>query len=325
MSKIPLSRLLVKELGVGKLFSENNGKRITSIDFDADGTHCITASEDESLNLYDVLRGEQIKTIYSKKYGCDLARFTHTPNTVLYASTKEDDAIRYVSLHDNQFIRYFKGHKARVTSLDVCPVDDRFISSSLDHTIRLWNLGSPTCQGCVYLQNTLQGPAIAAWDPAGVIIAVGLSGARVLLLYDVANMQNGHFQKFHLQEVDQLRECEWTSVKFSPNGGYILICTNGLKMYLVDAFQGRILGFMTGFENKGKCKLEGGFTRDCKFIFCGSSDGKIHFWEVPGLEPVATLGSPHTEAIQSVAFSPQYLVMASADNKLALWTPKSFD
>jgi WD40 repeat protein len=43
---------------LGKIFSENNGKRITSIDFDADGTHCITASEDESLNLYDVLRGE---------------------------------------------------------------------------------------------------------------------------------------------------------------------------------------------------------------------------------------------------------------------------
>lgn len=39
----------------------------------------------------------------------------------------------------------------RVTSLCMSPVDDTFISGSLDKTIRLWDLRSPNCQVCVCL------------------------------------------------------------------------------------------------------------------------------------------------------------------------------
>jgi hypothetical protein len=125
------------------------------------------------------------------------------------------------------------------------------------------------CQGCVYLQSTLQGPAIAAFDPTGVIVAVGLSTARVILLYDIANMHKGPFQRFAIENVDHPRNYDWTSLKFSPDGSYILICTNGLEMCLIEAFRGRVMGWVRGFENKGRHKLEGGFTGDCKYIYCG--------------------------------------------------------
>lgn len=71
-------------------------------------------------------------TLYSKKYGVTLARFTHHKNNVIYASTKEDgnfvtnfcdktmsdtlliDTLRYLSVYDNKYIRYFRGHKKRL-------------------------------------------------------------------------------------------------------------------------------------------------------------------------------------------------------------------
>lgn len=75
----------------------------------------------------------------SKKYGVDLIHFTHTPNTAIHSSTKVDgttflflflkpflfvffyhfqifdvnlfsDTIRYLSLPDNKYLRYFSGH-----------------------------------------------------------------------------------------------------------------------------------------------------------------------------------------------------------------------
>jgi COMPASS component SWD2 len=56
----------------------------------------------------------QIRMMYSKKYGIAHARFTHSSKTILHASTKGDDhAIRYNSLHDNRYLKYFQGHTAR--------------------------------------------------------------------------------------------------------------------------------------------------------------------------------------------------------------------
>ena len=82
----------------------------------------------------------QVKILYSKKYGVDLPRFTHKNTAILHASTKEDDTVRYHSLHDNKYLQYFKGHRGRVISLEMSPVDDGFMSGSLDKTVRLWDI-----------------------------------------------------------------------------------------------------------------------------------------------------------------------------------------
>ena len=45
----------------------------------------------------------------------------------------------------------------------------------------------------------------------------------------------GPFATFKMQ---QDRECDWTSLKFSPDGKLILVATNGQVIRLIDAFQG---------------------------------------------------------------------------------------
>ena len=54
--------------------------------------------------------------VKSLKYGCDLVHFTHASNTIVYASNKEGKghAIRYMSLHDNKYLKYFNGHEQKV-------------------------------------------------------------------------------------------------------------------------------------------------------------------------------------------------------------------
>ena len=71
---------------------------------------------DAQIRLYDTRKGEQIKTLSSTKYGAALVRFTHHSNCIIYASSRfdssatdeENHAIRYHSLYDNAYIRYFK-------------------------------------------------------------------------------------------------------------------------------------------------------------------------------------------------------------------------
>jgi COMPASS component SWD2 len=61
------------------------------MDFDDQGLLCV-ANDDESLRIYDIRNGKLANTIYSKKYGCASARFTHSSNALIYASTKLDPA-----------------------------------------------------------------------------------------------------------------------------------------------------------------------------------------------------------------------------------------
>lgn len=103
---------------------------ITGLCFDDRGETLVTAGDDESFRVYSTKTGKCVrilqpsmqfltsidrfvKTFHSKKYGVDLPRFTHKNTTIIHASTKEDDTIRYHSLHDNKYLQYFRGHKKR--------------------------------------------------------------------------------------------------------------------------------------------------------------------------------------------------------------------
>jgi COMPASS component SWD2 len=161
-----------------KLFQDNS-KRITSLHFDDSGQYLVTASEDDSLQIYDCSSGTPYRTLFSKKYGCHLARFTHRgPHHVLYASTHESgeragaDVIRFLDTAQNKYLTYFHGHKHSVISLDVSSLDDAFVSSSLDGTVRIWDTRTPNCQGCISLPPSHR--AVVAIDPTSKVLGIGI-------------------------------------------------------------------------------------------------------------------------------------------------------
>lgn len=54
--------------------------------------------------------------MHCERYGAAHVRFTHDPLSVLCASTRGfDNSIRYLSLHDNRYLRYFEGHTVRAS------------------------------------------------------------------------------------------------------------------------------------------------------------------------------------------------------------------
>ena len=64
--------------------------------------------------------------------------------------------------------------------LMMSPINDCFLSGSLDKTIRLWDLRSQNCQGLMHLN----GRPVASYDPEGLIFAAGVD-SRQLKLYDL--------------------------------------------------------------------------------------------------------------------------------------------
>ncbi|KAI0370353.1 WD40 repeat-like protein [Pilatotrama ljubarskyi] len=331
--------------------SQLGPRHISGISFDDRGDQVITAAEDETFRLYNCKSGKQVKTLYSKKYGVDLPRFTHKNTAILHASTKEDDTIRYHSLHDNKYLQYFKGHKGRVVSLEMSPVDDGFMSGSLDKTVRLWDLRSPNCRGLL----NLPASPVVAYDASGLVFAVGVNQYSRILLYDQANFDKAPFMTITLEDPTLSlvsfppRAIYMTSLSFSTNGKYLLVGCSGDAHYIMDAFDGHLLAKLEGHTGLERRKMdiplniepsrgcsgeEVSWTPDSKFVVSGSLDGKICVWDVQNLpekqkpvdlkspplrlQPLAVLEG-HPGPSRCVKFNPRFAMMCSAGAELAFW------
>lgn len=120
------------------------------------------------------------------RYGCGFVRFTHHSSAVIYASKNQfDDSIRYLSVYDNRYLRYFKGHRHRVCCLAISPVDDMFLSAAKDDTARIWDVRSNQCAG---LLRTKGCPRVA-FDPEGVCFGVAYTESKAaqhhIKLFDI--------------------------------------------------------------------------------------------------------------------------------------------
>lgn len=326
-SALPFTPQVLRSFRPTKILKNHqNNAPIQTIDFDDNGVHCLTTSEhDESIQLYDCRTGKHIKTVYSKKYGVSIARFTHNNMNCVYASTKEDDTIRYLSLHDYSYIRYFKGHKNRVTGLEVSPVNDMVLSSSLDHSVRIWDLRSAACQGLL----NIPAPSLVAFDATAMVFAVAAQNLSIVSLYNVKMYDQGPFLSWKTTEVPS--SLTWTKIEFSNNGKYVLLGTSQ-NHYLYDSYTGEYLATLVVPEplpERGpgsSISSSVAFTIDGSYV-AGGGGTKIHFWKCPehrigDMLPEFQVDSLSSTSAQLLAFSPKTMLMATADRDLTLWLPE---
>lgn len=257
------------------------------------------------------------------------------------------DAIRYLATHDNSFIRYFEGHEGIVTCLAVHPGSDNFISCSQDNTVRLWDTQTKHWQG----QLNLRSPSLAAYDPSGMVFAVGCTSSGHVLLYDVR-----HYDKAPFATIDIVEQCRlvdpqfvakgWTKLEFSNDGKSLLLGTKGNGHFVLDAFEGNLKAYLrrptggtrrlavgestalngtsadvTKSESSGDCC----FAPDGRFVISGSKHDVL-VWDTLSpvsdkkiMEPTWTLSDKRESAV--VAFNPRFNFFATADQDLLFWLP----
>jgi COMPASS component SWD2 len=119
---------------------KEHNKDIVGLDFSNDGTFLYSA-DSTTLNIFETRQGKMIRKLFMKTHEIEQLSHTHHNHGVLVA-TKKGHMILYWSIHDNKVIKAFEGHKDTITGLMMCPSDDKFISTSQDNTIRLWDLSS---------------------------------------------------------------------------------------------------------------------------------------------------------------------------------------
>ncbi|KAI4272439.1 MAG: hypothetical protein L6R38_006602 [Xanthoria sp. 2 TBL-2021] len=323
---------------------------VTSLDFDDEGILLIAACSDSSLQLYSARDGTHRKTLLSQKYGCHLARFSHHSDGVIYASTKVDDTLRYLSTHDNSYIRYFKGHSGTVTDIALSPRDDTFLSCAADNTVRLWNLKSQYAQARLNLST----PYLAAYDPSATVFAVASASTSSILLYDVRNYDKAPFATFDMRQYDPPPAPggnsipEWTKLEFSNDGKSLLVTTNHVQGHLLlDAFNGELKahlprpyqptwGILRSAPSitPSKSPLGQGDTSispDGRYVVGSSgADRDAVVWDTQGrvskegerkvIRPMCSLPCDRGKGAVTL-WNHRYNMMATADTEVIMWLP----
>lgn len=303
----------LSSMKIAKVF-KNNKKVVNSIDYSAQGELLITSSEDESINIYDCQSGKHVKTLYSKKYGCDLLRFTHSRKAAIHASTKLDNKIRYLSLHDNKYLRYFQGHTDVVTSLCQCPQNDTFISCSRDNTFIAWDLRSPSPQALLHTNQE----CICAYDTEGLVVAIGI-GSRTLKLYDPTCYDKGAFETWVVSHPEF--SGEWSHIEFSADGERIVISTTSNFIFVIHAFKGDVLYVFRDFSNQLGLRMVSSITPDGEFLVGGSDNGQLHIWSLKTGGKVVIREGHAENPVQNVGFNPRKMMCASTCSTVAMWIP----
>lgn len=321
MERVKLSPSIVSSFDVARVHRQHS-KPVSCLDFSQDGKTLVSSSADDSIVVYDAVKGTASTAIPVRKYGAGVLRFIqdNNPPTIISASTTGDHQIRALDLQRETYVRYFNGHDSQVVSISSSPVGPQFISSSQDSYVRVWDCRKRIAVGKVRGLGT----PLVAYDPKGLIFGIAYNAPNLntlVKLYDTRKFYEGPFLEFALdKKFDSVPTC----FKFSSDGEYFLVVNADVSasVTMYDAYKGHVIRTLTGHRNASGMPLEASFSADSEFVASGSGDGSVYVWQVKSGSRLVEKMQVHAMPSACVLWNPVYGMISSACQNVVMWLPE---
>jgi COMPASS component SWD2 len=313
------------------------------------------ATKDSSLHLIDSHSGLEKKKLYTRSHGIGEVQYTHHESCVLLTSDVARDRkycdIRYLCMYDNRYLRYFKGHTDKVTSISMSGCEDNFLSTSNDRTVRLWNVNTPTATTQLTLPDYVTNP-VARYDGGGLVFGVQYQDSRSqsqsLKLFDARAAGRGPFQTISPEynivktavtngmikagnknptrgQLAKMLAAPWTDFQFSSDGQNILINTKSDLLLVLDGFNESVEPVaICNRKNDTNGALGACFSESGDYVIAGTDSNDVQVMSRSTGEIVNTL-SGHIAPVNAIACNPMYDVMATGCLNTVLWIHSSGD
>ncbi|KAL2911719.1 hypothetical protein HK105_208820 [Polyrhizophydium stewartii] len=242
---------------------------------------------------HDELKLESILALRSK----DLA-----PRPILPANPN----MSYLQAQDPTLERSFRGHKDVVTGLAFKPSMTQLASSSMDHSVMIWNF-KPQLRAFRFVGHKAPVTSVD-FSPTGHLLASS-SRDKTVRLWTPNVKGDVTVFKAHTSTV--------RTVQFSRDGEQILTASDDKTIKLWTTHRSRFQYTLAGHLNWVRTAR---FSPDSRLIASGSDDKTVRLWDLASKSCIKTYWD-HVGMVASVAFHPSgtFVASASTDRSIKLF------
>eukprot|EP00126_Sphaerothecum_destruens_P003875 Sdes_comp17676_c1_seq1m6946 len=306
--------------------------------FNQEGNYLLSGSDDKTVRLWNSSKGTLVKTYSSGGHNSSVLDICIRTDNAAFASCGLDRDVSLWDVPTGRIIRKFKGHASRINSVCYCMGDRKgeadclnhlIVSGSYDTSVRIWDCRSSASYGsqAVQILPEARDSVTSVTTTDFQILTASVDGC--LRIYDI---RMGMLSTDSIDERHGLTSMRLTnSSTTSRVSQCVVVSTLGSEVILLEKETGQILNRFCGHISKNY-KVECGSTPiDDLYIFSGSEDGSIYFWDMTDSSNFTKISSDSSSPnisskpplISSIDFHPaDALMMASSsiDGTINIWS-----
>ncbi|WP_372368674.1 protein kinase [Candidatus Uabimicrobium sp. HlEnr_7] len=279
---------------------------VNSIVISNDGKWLISGSDDKTIRLWS-LKTRKVVTVLAG-HNSSILKVAISPQGQFIASGSSDKTIRIWNMGKNKAIFVLFGHKEPVTFVKFHPQGRSIVSASQDRTTRLWNIVTGqeirTFKEDQALVNDI------CFSPDGNTIGIAYKTKPAVLL----NLGT----EVPLAYID--RENKSTrGITYSKDGKFVASATNSI-VRLWRAPHNKHVAFFGDHSSKVNSVS---YSPNAQHFVSSSDDKTVKVWNVSNKKVVANLDG-HNHKVVRVKYIKNYIVGASNNNELYIWSSKDY-